>query len=96
VRRDDGAAISLGKVVTQLSAYMIVHQRAILESKAAFLQMSHEVIDDVHAVGIPAYEDVEVDPHTQVLFGDYTEAWKKGAIMRYRCWCGWRERRDRR
>jgi hypothetical protein len=50
---------------------MLTHKSAVLQSKAAFLQSTHDVVDGVHVVGIPAYEDADVDPHTQVFFEDF-------------------------
>jgi hypothetical protein len=79
VRRADGGVITIADVVEQFSAYCVENKDLLLEAKAPFLQVTHEITEDgQHVIGIPAYEDVPAPPDTKVVFEGFQYGIEEG------------------
>lgn len=71
VRRADGDIVTVADVVEQLSGYFIANRDDILEAKAPFLYMTHEMEDGMHVVGIPALGSYPIPDDTKVFFDGF-------------------------
>lgn len=72
VRRADGGIVTIGDVVEQLSQYSVQHKDFILEHKAPFIQMTHDITEGgVHVVGIPAHDGTPAPPDIKIAFNGF-------------------------
>jgi hypothetical protein len=69
VRRPDDGFVTVKDVVEQLAPYFLAHKDEILEAKGPMIESTHEIIDDQHVIGIPAYDsDIMPPADTKVWF----------------------------
>lgn len=71
VTREDGGVVTIFDVIEQLSPYLIEHKDAILEVKAPFIASTHEVVDGMNVLSIPAHDGSMPPPDTKVWFDGF-------------------------